>query len=242
MDLSEIKRYLYRTAWGEFPNILICASEPTATRHPLYAEAKIGDPKAADGLVVDILSDEAREAIRLLVGSLNPRLLAVHAVESAGMNAIPRVFGRRLAQELDLRLEIGVVQLNRVTHTKADGYHRLAFPAVFDGRLKEANYVLVDDFVGQGGTLANLRGHVEVQGGRVIGAISLAGQSRSARLRLGDATLRKLRDKHGERLEEWWHSTFGYGLDRLTESEAGYLYRSDDFVTITTRLAAARRA
>ena len=157
------------------------------------------------------------------------------------MNAIPRVLARQIAQQFDLHLEIGTVQINRVTHTRADGYHRLAFPAVFDGVLKPADYLLIDDFVGQGGTLANLRGHVESQGGRVIGALSLAGQHRSAQLRLNQQTLQKLREKHGQQLEEWWVSTFGYGLDRLTESEASYLFRSDDFDTITTRLAAARR-
>jgi hypothetical protein len=242
VDLGEIRRYLCRTAWGAFPEVLICANEPVATRHPLYAEAKIGDPRAASGLVADIVSDEVKALLASMMGRHRPRLLAVHAVETAGMNAIPRVFGRLLSEQFDLVLESGVVQMNRVTHTKADGYHRLAFPAVFDGSVKEGEYVLIDDFVGQGGTLANLRGHVESRGGRVIGAVSLAGQRRSAQLRLGEQTLQELRQKHGEQLEEWWNATFGYGLDRLTQSEAGYLYRSDDFDTITTRLASARGA
>lgn len=221
--------------------MLICANEQTATRHPLYAAAKIGDAKAADGLVVDILSNVDQVAIEQLVGARRPRLLGVHAVEYAGMNAIPRVMARQLAQQFDLVLESGIVQINRVTHTRADGYHRLAFPAVFDGALMIADYLLIDDFVGQGGTLANLRGHVESQGGKVVGAISLAGQRRSAQLRLNGETLQKLRGKHGEQLEEWWHSAFGYGLDRLTESEAAYLCRSDSFDVIATRLATARR-
>jgi hypoxanthine-guanine phosphoribosyltransferase len=221
---------------------MICANEPEATRHPLYADAKVGDAKAAEGLILDVLSGVPDSAFEPLIGKRKPRLLAVHAVEAAGMNAIPRVFARHLAQRFDLLLESGVVQLNRVTHTRADGYHRLAFPAVFDGLLNPADHLLIDDFVGQGGTLANLRGHVEAQGGKVIGAISLAGKRRSTQLRLGAETLQNLRGKHGEQLEEWWTSTFGYGLDRLTESEAGYLFRSDDFVAITTRLASARGA
>jgi hypoxanthine-guanine phosphoribosyltransferase len=242
VDLGETRRYLYRTAWGDFPDVRICVDEPQAIRHPLYATAKVGDAKAADGLILDLLSNAPAELFEPLIGGGRPRLLAVHAVEAAGMNAIPRVLARYLAQQFDLPLESGIVQLNRVTHTRADGYHRLAFPAVFDGPLKEADYVLVDDFVGQGGTLANLRGYVETQNGRVIGAISLAGKHRSAQLRLSPETLKNLREKHGNELEKWWISTFGYGLDRLTHSEAGYLYRSDDFDTITTRLVAARGA
>jgi hypothetical protein len=242
VDLGEIRRYLYRTDWNDFPDVVICAPEAEAHQHPHYAAAKVGDAKSADALVGDTLSITDVDAIRRLIGDSEPRLLAVHALESAGMNAIPRVLAKRLSINFCLSLESGVSQLNRVTHTRADGYHRLAFPAVFDGSLKSSNYLLIDDFIGQGGTLANLRGYVHQQGGTVVGAIALAGKQHSSKLRLGNETLKRLRGKHGNQLEEWWLSTFGYGLDRLTESEAAYLSRSDSFDVITTRLAAARRA
>jgi hypothetical protein len=242
VDLGEIQRYLSRTEWGDFPDVQICAPEAEAHRHPHYAAAKVGDAKSADALVEDILSITDVAAIRRLIGDSEPRLLAVHALESAGMNAIPRVLAKRLSNDFGLSLESGVSQLNRVTHTRADGYHRLAFPAVFEGNLKVSNYLLIDDFVGQGGTLANLRGYVHQQGGTVTGAIVLAGKQHSSRLRLGNETLKRLRGKHGNQLEEWWLSTFGYGLDRLTDSEAAYLCRSDSFNVIATRLATARGA
>ena len=75
MDLGEIRRYLNRTEWGEFPDVFICANEPTATRHRLYAAAKIGDAKAADGLVVDVLANLRREALEGLIGAEQPKLL-----------------------------------------------------------------------------------------------------------------------------------------------------------------------
>jgi hypothetical protein len=227
--------------WQDFPDVLICASETEAHGHPRYAAAKVGDAKSADALVEDILANVDINAIRQLIGDSRPRLLAVHALESVGMNAIPRVLAKRLANDFDLPLESGISQLNRVTHTRAGGYHRLAFPAVFEGRLWTSSYLLVDDFIGQGGTLANLRGHVHLQGGTVVGAVALAGKQHSSKLRLREETLQRLRGKHGNQLEEWWISTFGYGFDRLTESEAAYLCRSDTFDLITARLAAARR-
>jgi hypothetical protein len=58
----------------------------------------------------------------------------------------------------------GIIQINRVIHTGADGYRRLALPALFGGGVKESEYFLVDDLVGQGGTLANLKGFVEGRG------------------------------------------------------------------------------
>ncbi|MFH1602551.1 MAG: phosphoribosyltransferase [Pseudomonadota bacterium] len=63
------------------------------------------------------------------------------------------------------------MQANTVGHTGASGWARLARPAVFDGEVASGrNYVLVDDFVGQGGTLANLRGYALSEGAEVSGA------------------------------------------------------------------------
>jgi hypothetical protein len=67
------------------------------------------------------------------------------------MNAIPRAFARSLSKALGLPVASGIIQVNRVLRTGADGYHRLASPPVFDGQVETAEYLLVDDFVGQGG-------------------------------------------------------------------------------------------
>ena len=45
-------------------------------------------------------------------------------------------------------------------------------------------YVLVDDFVGMGGTLANLKGYIESKGGKVLAAVCLTGKPHSAKLAL----------------------------------------------------------
>jgi hypothetical protein len=158
------------------------------------------------------------------------------------MNVIPRVFARALAKMFDLPLFSGVIQVNRVTPTGATGYHRLAFPAIFDGEVAPVNYLLVDDFIGQGGTLANLRGFVETNGGNVIGATVLTGKAYSSKLRPDESAVFDLRKKHGRQLEEWWSATFGYGFERLTQSEVRYLTRVDDAHTKPERLALARRA
>lgn len=241
MELAEIRRFLRRTQWDDFSNVVICADIPAAKGHSLYDAAKAGDAKAAEALVEDVLSITGQPNLTDVDIGLRPYLLAVHAVETAGMNAIPRAFARTLSTMFELPLAGGIIQINRVSHTGADGYHRLAFPPVFEGKVDGANYLLVDDFVGQGGTLANLRGYVESHQGRVLGAISLTGKAYSAQLRLNEGTLEALRQKHGRELEEWWVANFGYGLERLTESEAKYLTRSNDVNTITTRIAAARR-
>jgi hypothetical protein len=71
-------------------------------------------------------------------------------------------------------------------------------------------------------------------------ATTLTGKSYSAKLTPSIETIRRLRQKHGNELESWWCQTFGYGFGQLTESEARYLERSDDALTIRDRLIAAR--
>ncbi|HEX8815926.1 MAG TPA: phosphoribosyltransferase [Terriglobales bacterium] len=242
MELGEVRRRLQRAPWGVFPSVVILADVAMAKNHPSFGAAKAGDAKAAESVADDTLAVAGVEPVRLLISNARPYLLPVHAVEVIGMNAIPKAFARRLGQRLELPVASGIIQMNRVSHTGADGYHRLAFPPVFEGDVEAVDYLLIDDFVGQGGTLANLRGYLESNNGRVLGAVTLTGKAYSAGLRLTQETLGALREKHGEKLEKWWITTFGYGFDRLTESEARYLIRSDDADRASARIIEARRA
>jgi hypothetical protein len=241
LNLGIEKRKLFRSDWGELPDVVIHTSQSAVKRHPLYLQAKQGDAIAAEGLVEDCINGIAVEEIRQSCSSADASFLAVHAVESEGMNAIPRVLARALSRQIGCPVLSGIIQSNRVAHTGASGYHRLAFPALFEGGLRGKNVYLVDDFIGQGGTLANLRGFVELNEGLVIGSTALTGRADSAALCLRSETLLELRSKHGDQLEEWWLAAFGYGFERLTESEARYLIRSDNFDVITEKLAEARR-
>jgi len=100
----------------------------------------------------------------------------------------------------------------------------------------------VDDFVGQGGTVANLAGFIHGRGGAVLGATVLTGKPCSAKLAPGDAQIRALRANHGGELEECWRQSFGFGFECLTRSEARYLEKTADADTIRSRVAAAGSA
>lgn len=207
----------------------------------MYAAAQGGAALAAEGLVLEMTTLEAMDRISSELVNYQPCLLAVQAQETEGANVIPRVFAQILAKTLALPLATGIIQINRVGHTGADGYHRLAFPALYGGLVLPGEYFLVDDFIGQGGTLANLKGFLESCGANVIGATALTGKAYSAQLQLTAATLQALREKHGQELENWWIVTFGYSFECLTESEARYLTRADHADTIRTRIIAASR-
>jgi hypothetical protein len=165
-------------------------------------------------------------------------LVSAHAVEKDGVNAIPEAFADELGLRLGLATDDSIVQINVVGHTGANGFARLARQAIFDGTVvKGADYILVDDFIGQGGTLANMKGFIENAGGNVIGATVLTGKAYSAILTPSVEQLAELRDKHGKEFEHWWQDKFGHDFDCLTQSEARYLARTQDVNTIRDRLA-----
>lgn len=164
-----------RAPWGAFPNVVILAAEPVVKGHPDYAKAKSGDIGAARVLVAELVSHHRLEAVEsLLLGDPGqhdlPTLVSAHAHERGGVNAIPIALATLLGTRLGLPTEATVVQTNVVSHTGASGYGRLARQACFSGELQPGReYVLVDDFVGQGGTLANLRGWIHHVGERSLG-------------------------------------------------------------------------
>jgi hypothetical protein len=233
----------YRAAWGDFPDVVIMADELAVKRHPEYPQAKAGDvaqaASAAKRLAAALVPADGVARLEALLQE-DAFLVPVHAMEGGGLNRIPGAFAELLAKKLGLEVETDIVQANVVNHTGANGWARMARAPVFSGNVTAGRrYVLVDDFVGQGGTLANLRGHIIHGGGNVIGAVTLTGRPYSAKLAHTEETLKALREKHGKEIENWWHEQSGYPVDHLTESESRYLVHTKDADTIRTKLAEA---
>ncbi len=214
----------FRFPWdGHFPDALIHAKESAVKKHVAYPAAKAGDVNAAFKLVSTTLNDATVESLVDMAEFEAPILVSVHAEEAVGVNAIPEVMADFLAIILGWEVEQFVVQANVVNHTGAGGFARMARQAIFAGEITPGRrYVIVDDFIGQGGTIANLRGHIMQQGGIVIGATVLTGKDYSAILKQDKSKLIDLRIRHGQ-IENWWQQRFGFGFDCLTASESRYL-------------------
>jgi hypothetical protein len=224
-----------RTPWPpNFPDVILHTDVPTRDADPDYHAAKSGDTDAAPLLARRLLKDEAAAALGRLIGERHAFLLPVVADETAGFNAIPDAMAQVLGRMLGVSVLSGeIVQINKVGHTRAPTFQRIVTPAIFDGPVEpKADYVLVDDHVGLGGTLANLRGHVELRGGRVIGITTLTESRDARRISLRAETLAVLSARHGEELDIFWKAQFGHGLDCLTEIEAQNLCRQQSLATI----------
>lgn len=230
-----------RTHWGGFPDVLIHATETAVKQHPNYKAAKSGDGLSAVALVNDTMSDACNKQLLTMLRRHAPTLVSAHAYERDGVNAIPEAFAVELSKSLGWPADLNITQVNVVSHTGADGFSRLARQAEFAGSVQPGReYVVVDDFVGMGGTLANMKGYIESKGGKVLAAVSLTGKPHSAKLALTPERLKELRAKHGTELENWWIERFAHTFDALTESEARYLARTETADTIRDRIAGAQ--
>ena len=115
-----------RTAWGNFPDVLIHASESAVKQHPAYAAAKAGDGNAAIALVSDTMSAAQIQQLAVLLAGRRPTLVSAHAYERGAVNAIPEIFADLLHKILNWPVDNDIYQANVVFHTGADGFSRLA--------------------------------------------------------------------------------------------------------------------
>ncbi|WP_323842596.1 MULTISPECIES: phage minor head protein [unclassified Moraxella] len=216
---------IVRTDWGDFPNAMIAHTKDTITTHSQYLTAKSGDIHSALRLVDEFLSDEFVVSVqKAIAGYPDIHILPVHAEEMLGRNKIPIAYALALSEILGVKMDLNIVQAKRAYRTDADGVGRLLKRVSFDGKVvANRHYMIVDDVITQGGTLADLRAYIENWGGKVVLASTLNGKPNSARIPITKATLGQLRKQAGKQIEQWWQEQFGYDFSKFTESEARYL-------------------
>lgn len=122
----------------DFPDVLLHASESDVKSHPQYRAAKAGDIAAADFLARIFANDGCINLIRHLAAGKQIELVAVHALETEGVNEIPAAVAKLLSAEVGFRANQTIVQTNTVGHTGASGYHRLANQALFAGHIDKS--------------------------------------------------------------------------------------------------------
>lgn len=218
-------------------------------RSAAYLAAKAGDVEAAVRVVQAVGKPE--RAAALAAKHPDAIVVPVHAEEASGRNAMPATFAKWLGHQTGLAVDDGIVQSNRVFHTGADLAGRFARRATFDGPVEAGrDYILADDFVTSGGTLADLRSYIESKGGRVVNATSLAvaasaQQGYSGELAIQPATRLALKAKFGQTpLREFLarNAVHGGNAGALTNVEGRWLARFGSLDAAGDRIAAAEQA
>lgn len=245
-----------RTDWDrDFPDVILFAEDGALKKFEHYLKAKSGDYYSAFDIVRQVVSmSKVAQLHHYIRDNLERTIIVpVVSIEETGANRLPGAFANLLGAifRLDIdydvvrhgvRVDSEIVHINTVNRGKAGGFHRLVCHPIFEGEvLKDHDYVIVDDTITQGGTLVSLKGYIESRGGRVVCSCTLTGQERSARLAPHSQTVEDLRDKYPE-LEIFFQKEFGYGFEKLTESEASYLLKvkPQDAESIRNKLVTAR--
>ncbi|MEZ8260378.1 hypothetical protein [Vibrio sp. 10N.247.311.47] len=239
---ERLKKEETRVAWANFPPVFIFCPLGSAKEHERYEDAKKnGSNDAALQLVKDIVPLEKIEELRAVVEESSALILPVHAIEEFGTNKIPAALAYYLAATLKLEFCADIVQANKPQRTDKGAFYRLSQYPFFDGDVQQGgNYVILDDTLSMGGTLASLRGYIENKGGHVILAVALTGHEGAASLNIKEAMLKAIQKKHGDELDEWWKSEVGFGVDKLTQGEAGHLKKAPSVEEIRNRILADR--
>ena len=239
-------RLFSRRGWeADFPDVVTAHRPGRLSAHADYAAAKAGDDTAALRVARDVITPVFVEDVRAaLPAGRKPLVVAVQSQEATGNNRIPRMAAEVLAQRLGLQVSEDIVQAAKVNRSGGDALHRLANQPPFTGKVEKGrDYVLIDDTLTQGGTLAQLKTHIEDNGGKVVLATALTGKDYSRKIALNSQSLADVRERFGS-IEPWWRDQFGYGFEGLTESEARTILTLDkgrlDADALRDRVAAGR--
>lgn len=233
-----------RADWTGFPPVVRNGDLNTLSCEPEYMAAKSGNAAAALALIERLMTDRAVESIAsLITDPANTRIIPVQAEEATGRNKIPLAIAEVLADRLGLEVDYSICQIERVRRTGASADHRLAYSPSFDGSVDPGKaYLIVDDTLTMGGTLAALRGHLMQQGGVVLGAAVMTAHEGAVNLPVTLSMLERIHQKHGSAMNDYWQQEFGYGIEKLTQGEAGHLRAAASVEAMRDRIAAARDA
>lgn len=233
-----------RAPWGDFPPIISNGPLKDLEKEPEYRAAKAGDWEAAITMTDRLITDRTIEEVKRHVGGdKQVKIVPVLAKEQQGSNKIPLAAAEILADRLGLEVEYNIIQDEKVYRTNSGSDHRLAYSPAFVGEVEIGrSYLILDDTLTTGGTLASLRGHIENRRGYVIGGVAMTAHPGALDIAVKPKMLTAIERNHGSSMNEYWKEEFGYEIDQLTQGEAGHLKNAASVDAIRERILAARDA
>jgi hypothetical protein len=207
-----------------------------------FDKAKAGNADAAARLIENTIKPDKIK--KLASRHPNAIVCAVHAEEASGKNAIPQTFAEAIAQIGNLEVDREIVQASKVFHRGKGAAYRLANRPTFAGTVQQnREYIIVDDHVTAGGTLAALRQYIEQSGGIVVDACCLTASHGSTTLELTKNTMSKLLEKfdHVKLYQLIKEFKIGNSPSALSENEAWWLLRNRSVEAARDRLIAERQ-
>jgi len=187
-----------------------------------FKAAKSGDVEAAAKLVQALVSPEqiafakkfGKEAI----------YVPIIADEKEGKNKIPLAFAYHVASKTGAKVSTDIIQASRVARKGKGLLERMFRRADFEGKVRKGGlYVIFDDALVTGGTIAEVANHILQHGGQVVGIMAL-GKTPGAwyDLTIDQATYNEIRERFGHAIEE----IFAVNPSALTSREAQFFLKA----------------
>lgn len=207
----------------------------------LYERAKTENDMDAAYQIIDVIwRKSAFEELvkRVILTGRRPIIVSPHPAfddddaidadapfRASPLNAIPFALAAKLRIALNGIENSEIRQGARVGRTKLPRFPKFLFQPHFVGEVDpDRPYILVDDNLGLGGTLAALYSHIAKAGGTVIGVSALAHSTgRDVLLALTEGTHSALYEKYGREVSTLWKEKVGHEPTCLTEGEGGFL-------------------
>lgn len=230
---AEIEKSAASTPLDDFPSVLSPQSWNKEYKNdPDRMAAKKGDKGAAKRLAERIVNQEYANAVKTAYP--DAVLVPVQDVESSGTNVLPKAFASRLSELTGLTTYEGIGKINKTGHAQAKNkVQRLLQRARFKGDIMpgQSYYLIVDDFVSVGSTIADLRNYIIQKGGKVVGAVTLSASNEdSLNLRMKEETKKRLEVLGREQIEEILREEkIANKLEDLTDAEGRAIAEIGEF-------------
>lgn len=206
-----------RFPWGKFPSVITHTTRPSVEAHPSYASAATGDYKAAQKLVRDLVKPSA------WTGKVDYVCPSIQFTEAGHWNAIATALAEQIAASTGAQLVTHIIREKAAVDYPSDSISRIVQQSGFDGQAPKGTYLLCHDICTFGSTVANLRGHIENQGGSVVAATALAANIFSTNLVPDNTVLMGISARFRHELSTIT-THLGFDYDRLTSREAYFIY------------------
>ena len=206
-----------RFPWGKFPPVIVHTTRASIEAHAAFPAASKGDFKAAQQLARDL----AKPAV--WTGHVD-FICPANVFDASGRwNAIPLAFAEILAEETGATLVPNIIREKAAADFPTDSISRIVQQSGFDGHAPKGSYLICHDVCTFGSTFANLRGHIEHQGGNVVAATALAANIFSNTLVPDNTVLMGISARFRNELTTIT-THLGFDYDRLTAREAYFIY------------------
>ncbi|MCQ2445007.1 MAG: hypothetical protein MJ061_05940 [Mailhella sp.] len=215
-----------------------------ARKSPLFDAAKHGDEDAAYRLVLSLCA--GHPGPKRLASYGKPILVPV--ISASSRNRLPIAMCRFLAGRSGVEIDDGFRLHSERSRKEQKAVERLLNRGAFSGDVREGRkYVLVDDFITMGGTVNELRLHIEAGGGVPVAGFFMGSSLYSVPLLQTEKMSALIRERFdpAELSAALAHvGLYGGDVSKLTNSECRYILKFrtlDEFRHVLFTAWGARR-